>query len=198
MSPTGVDKLHEDFTTLIALLDAQNEPSLRTSADDIFRRTLLLAAASFFESRIVQCVLDFAEEITRSDGMITEFIRIKAIERQYHSWFSWKDKNANSFFALFGSEFKSFMKRKLAGDEELESAISAFMEIGRDRNRLVHENFAAFSLEKTSDEIYKSYKSALYFVNTMPQLLRECSALNAETGNARENSQSPAMSKAGV
>jgi hypothetical protein len=184
VSTSRVDKLHEEFSALIALLDSQKELSLRTSADEIFRRTLLLAAASLFESRMVECVLDFAEEVTGPDDMLTEFVRIKGVERQYHSWFSWRDKNANNFFALFGGKFKSFMKAKIAEDQQLELAISAFMEIGRDRNRLVHENFAAFSLEKTSDEIYKSYKLALYFVDVVPRFLRECSRSTAEINEA--------------
>jgi RiboL-PSP-HEPN len=173
MSATGVDRLHDEFSAIIALLDAQSEPSLRTSVDDNFRKSLLLAAASYFESRMVLCVMTFAEEIAGAGGMLTEFIRIKGVERQYHTWFNWKDNNAANFFALFGADFKAFMKAKLKRDSQLESAISSFMEIGRDRNRLVHENFASFSLEKTADDIYAAYKNGLRFVEAMPTLLRE-------------------------
>jgi hypothetical protein len=178
VSPTGVDRLHDDFAALIALLDAQNEPSLRASVDDNFRRSLLLAAASYFESRMVACVLAFAEEVTGSNAMLTEFVRIKGVERQYHSWFEWKDNNAIKFFSLFGSEFRVFMKAKVAKDAQIESAISSFMEIGRDRNRLVHENFASFTLEKTADDIYAAYRNGLHFVEVMPKLLRECPRSN--------------------
>jgi hypothetical protein len=179
---TGVDRLHEEFTALIALLDAQGEPSLRTSVEENFRKSLLLAAASYFEYKMALCVMTFAEEIAGAGGMLSEFIRIKGVERQYHTWFSWKENNATSFWGLFGAEFKSFMKERLKGDGRLESAISGFMEIGRDRNRLVHENFASFSLEKTSDDIYAAYKNGLRFVEEMPALLRDGSASNPRAG----------------
>ena len=48
------------------------------------------------------------------------------------------------------------------------------MEIGRERNRLVHQDFGNYSLEKTSDEIYKLYSDALFFVEALPQKLRQC------------------------
>ena len=184
MSATGVDRLHDEFGALIALLDAQNEPSLRASVDDNFRRSLLLAAASYFESRMTSCVLAFAEEVTGTDTLLTEFVRIKGVERLYHTWFSWKDNNATTFFSLFGSEFKALMKASVAQDEQLESAISSFMEIGRDRNRLVHENFASFTLEKTADDIYAAYKNGLHFVDVMPRLLREGSKSSAKAAKA--------------
>jgi hypothetical protein len=173
VNATGVDALHDEFTALIALLDTQGEPSLRNSVEENFRKSLLLAAASYFEFKMVLSVMTFAEEITGAEGMLTEFIRVKGVDRQYHTWFSWKENNATNFFGLFGNKFKSFMKEKIRKDGQLESAILSFMEIGRDRNRLVHENFASFSLEKTSDDIYAAYKNGLRFVEQMPVLLRE-------------------------
>jgi len=65
-------------------------------------------------------------------------------------------------------------------DEELRLAVGAFMELGRDRNRLVHEDFATFVLEKTAEEIYAQYKSALCFVMRISTELRSCSALDGK------------------
>lgn len=42
---------------------------------------------------------------------IAEFIRNKAIERQYHTYFNWKENKAtsiNGFWGLWGDEFKNF------------------------------------------------------------------------------------------
>ena len=64
------------------------------------------------------------------------------------------------------------MREKVRGNKDLENSIGAFIEIGRDRNRLVHENFASFSLEKTSKEIYGLYRSALKFVDWFPVEIR--------------------------
>ena len=179
MSTTGVDTLHNEFSALISLLDAQMEPSLRAIVESNFRKSLLLAAASYFESRMIVCVMTFAEEVAGQGSMLVEFVRVKGVDRQYHAWFDWGENNATKFFALFGAEFKSFMKAKLRADGPLEKAVSSFLEIGRDRNRLVHGDFASFSLEKTTDDIYASYKSGLGFVEAMPALLREGLKLRA-------------------
>jgi hypothetical protein len=65
------------------------------------------------------------------------------------------------------------MLEEINKDSKLESAISAFIELGQIRNQLVHQNFADFYLEKTSEEIYKLYKDALVFVELFPLKLRD-------------------------
>ena len=64
------------------------------------------------------------------------------------------------------------MKEIVNKDTDLSSSISAFIEIGRERNRLIHQDFASFSLEKTSDEIYVLYRTALRFVEWFPDAIR--------------------------
>ena len=82
------------------------------------------------------------------------------------------DKNINSFLGIFGEPFKKYATKKIK-DEELDESIKQFLELGLARNRLVHQNFAAFSLEKTSDELYSSYKEAIKIVDRLPKLFRE-------------------------
>ena len=53
------------------------------------------------------------------------------------------------------------MKSMVSGDEKLDSSIKAFIELGRERNRLVHQNFGTYSIEKTSKEIYELYENFL-------------------------------------
>ena len=101
------------------------------------------------------------------------FVRNKAIARQYHTWFEWTEKNANKFFALFGSEFKSAMSGRIKDSEELRLSVQSFLEVGNERNRLVHQDYATFQMEKTLDEIYALYKGALKFVEMLPIALRE-------------------------
>lgn len=43
MAPTIVDRLFDDFSALVAYLDDRSEPSLRITADESFRKSLLLA-----------------------------------------------------------------------------------------------------------------------------------------------------------
>ena len=106
--------------------------------------------------------------------MVSGLIQSKAIDRQYHTYFNWKTaKNANSFFALFGSDFSEFMEAEVKQNSELDSAVKAFLDLGRDRNNVVHVDFATNAAAKTVDEVYDAYQTALQFVDAMPVKYRE-------------------------
>ena len=150
-----IDRIYEDHKELKKFLEDNKEISLSVSTDEIYRKTLLLAISSYFEDRITNCVLEYVQEQTHEKHIISELVRNKFISRQYHTWFRWEEKNINSFLRIFGESFKKYL------------------ELGLDRNRLVHQNFAAFSLEKTSDELYSSYKEAIKIIDRLPKLFRE-------------------------
>ena len=173
MTPTIVDRLQDEFSGLITVLDKAGEISLRSTADDNLRKVLLMATASYFEHRMTDAVLSFVSKMTNDHPLITSFVRNKAVSRQYHTWFNWDAKNANSFFGLFGDRFRDFMKQKVKNDDELDASIRAFLELGSDRNRLVHQDFGSFSLEKTSEEIYAQYCRAMTFIDAFPKALGE-------------------------
>lgn len=169
---SSIDALYADFSALLTYLEERREVSWRTLADANFRKILLIAVASDFERSMQEAVLDFAKQVAGNDHPLAHLIQNKAIRRQYHTWFNWEARNANSFFGLFGEAFKEDMQQKVTDEEELKASIEAFLAIGQARNRLVHENFADFTMEKTSEEIYKLYNSAKLFVNRFPQFLR--------------------------
>ena len=171
--PTVVDSLYDEFKALRDLLSASGEISLQSSADATFRKTLLLAAASYFETQVLDALLAFCAERTRDDELLLAFVKNQALHRRYHTLFSWGQPNANAFFSLFGEGFKDFMRGELSRDDDLTDAITAFLDIGNERNRLVHTNFAAFVMEKTTDEIYSVYRSGCRFVEALPRKLRE-------------------------
>lgn len=175
MSETIVDRLYSEFQSLVSHLDQVSEPSLRSTVDENFKKTLLLAAASYFEHCVIEDILSFVKEKSSGDCLVVEFVSNKAISRQYHTFFNWDVQNANQFFGLFGNSFKTFMINEIKKDKELEEAISAFIEIGRDRNRLVHQDFGTFYLEKTADEIYQSYKKASCFTKSILNKLHQYS-----------------------
>jgi len=62
-------------------------------------------------------------------------------------------------------------------DRAFSDSARAFLEIGRERNRLVHQNFAAFTLEKSSNELYELYRKAYHFVCRFPEELRKYAKL---------------------
>ena len=172
-SPTVVDRLHRDFAGLLAVLDEAGEVSLRSVADENFRKSLVLAAASYFERRMMEAVLTFVEDATNRNALVAALVRNKAVSRQYHTWFEWKGNNANSFFGLFGNDFRDFMKARIRGDGDLDDSVRAFLELGRERNRLVHQDFGAVPLEKTTEEIHALYRRATLFVESVPAALRD-------------------------
>ena len=164
---TPVDRLYSDFTRVLERIDAA-EISLRNSVEEIFRKNLILAAASYFEHRVTNDLLDFVRDISISNELLTEFVRNQAIERRYHTLFVWNAHNANKFFGLFGTNFKGYMDDYMQNNPNYENAIRAFMEIGRERNKIVHDDFGSVIIEKTTADIYNLYKEALIFVEQIP------------------------------
>jgi hypothetical protein len=182
-APTHIDRMHSDFETLRAYLEQNEEISLLSMADANLSKCLLLTVASYFEATLAEHVRDFISDETEAHVLICALVENKAISRQFHTWFNWDSKNANQFFGLFGAEFKQFTEREMRKDSDFDLGVRAFLELGSDRNRLVHQDFGNFVLEKTSAEIFASYQRALKFVDKVPRLLREFSSLaNAAPG----------------
>ena len=162
---------YKEFKEMIDYLETNKEISLKIVADDNLKKVLLLSAASYFEDEIKELILDFVEKNSDNNLMIKSFVKNKAVERQYHTYFDWKTGNANSFFSLFGDEFKNQAKGDVKDNSKLEKSIRAFLEIGNLRNELVHGNFAVFPIEKTVEEIYELYCSAHQFIDYLSSKL---------------------------
>lgn len=172
MEPSIVDRLHADFLALSEVLGNKVEPSLMVTADDCFRKALLLSAASLFETAILDAIQRFVAEATGGNKCVLEFVRRKGLTRQYHTLFDWDKRHAGPFFSLFGEEFKAAVDARTKTDEQFVRSVAAFLEIGRERNRVVHQNFGHVTLEKTAGEIYELYVLAAAFVAELPDLLR--------------------------
>jgi RiboL-PSP-HEPN len=170
---TPVDRLYIESAEAVRELE-KAEPSLAFAASDTFRKALVLGAASYFEHRLCACVSEFVHERSGGSGVLVSFVKNKAITRQYHTWFAWDESHANQFFGLFGAEFRRMMVERVKGREDLKESIRAFLEMGSERNKMAHQDFASFPLEKTLDEIYALYKKALLFVEELPKHLRDC------------------------
>lgn len=180
MTTTAVDKMYRDFGDLVEYLDKGEEVSLRSFANDNFRKALLLAAASYFERRLTGDLVAFVSEIAGDNNLVVAFCRNKGVHRQYHTYFDWESSNANQFFGLFGDDFKGFMKKQVRENDDLQRCMRSFLEVGRERNRLVHQDFGSFTLEKTAEEIYQLYRDALQFVDVIPVSLRRFAQLGGD------------------
>ncbi|MEK6943781.1 MAG: HEPN domain-containing protein [Nanoarchaeota archaeon] len=166
-----IDEFYKRHLELLHYLEEKEEPSLRSEADNNFKKVLVIAIASYFEQQILDILNKFVETKIK-DGRLVFFSKFKGINRQYYTYFDFDtDKNANRFFKIFGDEFKKQAEDDVKSTPELEQGIKSFLEIGLTRDRLIHQNFATFFLEKTSVEIYELYKSALFFVDYLKNKL---------------------------
>src|SRR5262245_44428056 len=114
-----IDKMYEENRTIIAYLDERKEPSLRSNVDAQFRKVLLLAIASYFEHEITQLLVRRVTRKTDNDSLLISFMKKKAIERQYHTYFNWDGKNANQFLGLFGEDFKERLSKEIRDSDTL-------------------------------------------------------------------------------
>jgi hypothetical protein len=85
MEMTPVDRLYEESKAAVVSLEL-NEPSLASAASDNFRKALLLASASYFESLLATIVVEYVHEVSSGSVKLVSFTKNKAISRQYHSW----------------------------------------------------------------------------------------------------------------
>lgn len=171
MGETVIDRMYKEFVDLIEFLDRSGEVSLRIIADNTFKKTLALSAASYFEDEIRRILLEMIDVRSSNDPLLGNFVKNKAVARQYHTYFQWKESNANSFLGLFGDEFRDMAKNDVRENEDLSNSIKAFLELGYLRNELAHLNFASFILDKTADEVYYLFKRALIFIDYLDEKL---------------------------
>lgn len=179
-----VHRLHGEFSDLQKFLSEKGGVTFLPVIEQNFPKTMLLAAASYFEVRLSEEVEQFAKDATSDGHVLVWLIKNKAIIRQYHRWFDWDKRNANKFFSLFGQGFKEQADEWVRSDEKLNKSVVDFLEIGRERNRLVHENFGDFTLEKTASDVYELYESAVGFVDWFPRAIRDYSGRSATAASS--------------
>lgn len=168
-----LDSLYHNHENMRAFFLEQNEISFVTELEETSPKVMLLAAASYFESLVTACILDFYDTATGSNELARAFVEKKALQRQYHALFNWDTRAPNQFWSLFGKGFKKYASDRLAADDDLTESAAAFLEIGSLRNQLVHGNFASFMLNKTTSELYELAQRALQFVGVIATFMQE-------------------------
>jgi hypothetical protein len=173
VASTPVDRVYADLQSATQALGDKTQISLRSSVEDLYSKALLLSAASWFEYQITEGILVLSSELSNNSSPLVNFVRNKGVNRQFHTYFDWDANNASRFFGLFGAEFAGHMRNQIKADPRLGGAIQAFLDIGNDRNRLVHENYGAFVLDKTAADIYALYQKASPFPEGFSDQLRD-------------------------
>ena len=164
MESERIERQYQDSQELYNYLIKKGEISFATYIDNVYKKVLILSAASYFESKISELISKYAAKASGSDKRIVKLIESKVIERQYHTLFDWKANNTNAFWRLFGEETKESVRQKINSDEKLKTAEQCFIDLGRQRNFLVRENFAEFDVNITVEEFYRKYRKACNFI----------------------------------
>jgi hypothetical protein len=176
----AVDILNGEYSTIIRYLDESKQPSLSSDLNKYFKKILILSAASYFEHEVQVILIDFITMSSNDNSKVISFLKKKAIGMQYHTYFTWGEKNepqrpgknANTFFSLFGDDFKTECDKEVKANPELDKEIKSFLEIGHLRNILIHSNFAALNFDtKTTDDIFKLYTSGQKFLDYIREKL---------------------------
>ncbi|MEV6389319.1 HEPN domain-containing protein [Nocardia xishanensis] len=166
-----IDVMHDEHQSLVIYLRGAGEISFAAALEQSFPKVILLAAASNLEHQTTGALVEFVSATANGSPEVVHFLRNKAIARQYHSLFDWTANNANAFFGLFGTEFKRKMGDLVREDPTFAQSVRDFLDIGNQRNTLVHGNFGSFSFEKTSADVIEQYKSACEFVAVVRERL---------------------------
>lgn len=171
MESDRIERQYNDSKELFEYLMGKGEVSFATYINNVYKKVLVLSAASYCESAISGLILQFANEVSSKDKRVVKLIESKVIERQYHTLFDWNSKNTNTFWKLFGEDTKTKARNKIDNDEVLKQSEQSFISMGQLRNLLVHENFAEYDVNLTVEEIYSKYRSACTFVSFISTVL---------------------------
>jgi len=166
-----INKLYNDFESLKNYLLKNKELDYLNIVEKQFTKNLIISSASFLESKMQEVLINFIES-TSNHSLIINFLKNKAISRQYHTYFDWNSKNANNFLGLFGTDFKDKIKVRIK-EENIDEYIKSFLELGRIRNELIHQNFILYTTDKTIKEIIELFNSSLKFLNFFEKELKK-------------------------
>ncbi|KRQ09129.1 HEPN domain-containing protein [Bradyrhizobium manausense] len=169
--PADIETFYASHKAVVDFLIANEQPSFASDTNNNFRRSLVLAIASSFEHEISGIIAEIPRVHANANPIVVGLVEQKVIPRQYHTYFDWEKKNANKFFAMFGSEYAELAKSRVAADGDLDQAVKDFLALGDTRNRLVHLDYVNFDIEKTPDDIIAMYRSARKFVGFLRETL---------------------------
>ena len=158
MDSSPIDKYIKDYHELKTKLNL--DISSVNLINDNFRKTLLLSCASFHEATITEMVEKFINAKTSCTGVQT-FAKINGINRKYYTYFDWNEKKINRFLSMFGDKFKDQISTEIEANNKIKDGMEAFLELGNERNKMVHENYLIYKLNKTFEEIEELYKKSI-------------------------------------
>ena len=181
-------KLDRLFTLYHSVLPVIGEISGQgQTLKEIFLKIVTVSVASYFEAEAKQTIRVLSESLAGKQGrLLVNFIEKGILERGYHNLFVWDNKkgslNANRFYAFFNdesSQFAIYMKGKEKEDKSFAEAARCFVELGKARNDLVHNDLASLSFSLSMEEVEAKYHTAQKFLPDFLQYALEFAHKNA-------------------
>jgi hypothetical protein len=182
---SDVGRIHDELISLREIVRKADSLSDLNAFEAMASKTLLLAAASHFEKQICDTILRCAIE-SGTPKLFAAFIDKQGLERKYHSMFQWDKANINRFLSLFGADHKKSMEKALKADDSLSAAVNDFVFIGSQRNLLVHNNYAAYNIDASMDEIWTKFEGAQRLSDWLPGKLMELANTRTEQENVAQ------------
>ena len=134
-------------------------------------RIVVFSAVSYFEQEVYSIIKNIYK--TNKNSTLEKFIT-KVTERKYYIFFNIKSdtKNINSFYSLFGDEFKKHCIER-ENEDGMSDAVKSFLLLNRLRNKLAHEGYN-HNIENYSDEkLYGDFKASCEMLNWFANLINE-------------------------
>lgn len=160
-----IEELIVNYKELHQHLLNQGQVSFASTVSSYYQKVLVFSCASLFENKICNTIYNVAKRTC--PAAFADFVRNKAVERQYHTYFNWKNSSTtsiNSFLGLWGEDFKTNFLSLVKSNERLAVGVKAFLQIGQERNLMAHENFIEYYSANSFEEIALLYEQADYFV----------------------------------
>ena len=79
---TDIERLHSEIVAIRAQLSKSADMSVVSNFESLSAKSLLLAAASHFERRVTDLLIDTTKSLG-NNTVITEFVRNQALSRKY-------------------------------------------------------------------------------------------------------------------
>lgn len=171
MSAEFVEEFYRSHAELGAYLLNAKELTYATDFNTTFRRSLVLAIASFFEHEVTTVLREIPLRHAPRSAFIAAAFERQVITRKYHTYFDWDNLKPGQFFILFGDGYKELARVRMRQDPLVGAAVASFLELGQTRNKLVHQNFVSFAVDKTPEELIVQFRAALPFVAFLRETL---------------------------
>lgn len=173
-----VESLYEDFKRAETSLLAAGEISALNTLTVVFKNNLVLTSASNSERALTA----YFEDLLNKQGMkphVASFCKKAAFDQRYHTFFDWKqadsdnpEKGVDQFVSKFGPLFKAEHKKQVSASEDLKKGAARFIQIGHQRNEMVHTGFTNYSNAKTHGEIIEDHRLAKQFLEFTMGLIK--------------------------